>query len=474
MSNVRSRSQRKRVRLVALGAVMALTLAACGDDDDASSVDTGTDTTASETPATDEPVTEETSDGTEATEATEATAAPDEGDPLAGSSFSFLAVVTESGESAYKKMVDLYVEEFPERNIDFEEITNATYGELVRTRFVGGNAPDLLYTTPGYGNNQAMLSFAEAGYLEPLVGAGVEGTIDPAVRQNFELDGEIYGQALNLTLVATVANASALEADGVALPEDHAALLAACGTIAESGKSMYVVAGSAPQNTGLFGLTVAASRVYASEPDWNAKRAAGEVTFADSPGWVSTLEAIVEMNESGCLQEGAVAGDFAAITNGLATGSSYWAFVPAGAAFGLAAEAPDATFEVQPMPGVTADTTIIFASPNDALSMAAAASDDAKAAAQAFLDWLAVPENLAAAGSVQGWLPPVDVDPAALPPQFAPVGDFLVDSNFVPLPSAGWRAPEVYNVFGMGIQGLLSGQTSVDDVLASMDEAWDS
>jgi raffinose/stachyose/melibiose transport system substrate-binding protein len=467
MMNVRSRTRGARV--VAIGAALVLALAACaGDDDETSSTeadDTAAAATTSETGTTAASATTAASGGTETTAAGE--------DPLAGSSFTFLSVVTESGESAYKAMVDNYVAQYPERNIEFEEVTNATYGELLRTRFVGGNPPDVMYTTPGYGNNQALLSLAEAGYLEPLTGTAAEDTIDPAVRQNFELDGELYGQALNLTLVATVANTSAMEADSVTTPEDYAALVEACGPIAESGKSMYVVAAGVPANAGLFGLTVAGSRVYADNPEWNVQRAAGEVTFADTPGWTDTFNAIVEMNEAGCLQEGVVAGDFAAITNNLATGASYAAFIPGGAAFGLAAEAPDATFAVEAMPGTTAESTIIFASPNDALAVAKDADDEAKTAAKAFLEWLAVPENLAEAGSVQGWLPPVDVDPSALPPQFAPVADFLVEGDFVPLPSAGWKNPEVYNVFGVGIQGLLSGQTSAEAVLQQMDEAWD-
>ena len=37
-----------------------------------------------------------------------------------------------------------------------------------------------------------------------------------------------------------------------------------------------------------------------------------------------------------------------------------------------------------------------------------------------------------------------------------------------------WTNPEVYNALGTGVTGLLTGQTTVEDVLKSMDAAWDN
>ena len=159
--------------------------------------------------------------------------------------------------------------------------------------------------------------------------------------------------------------------------------------------------------------------------------------FSDADGgWRKALDAIVEMNTTGCYQEGVVAGDFAAITNGLATGNSYSAAIPAGAAFGLVAEAPGNTFVVDAMPGITKDNTIIFASPNNSIAMAAAAPDAEKAAAHAFLDWLAQPENLAAMQATAGWLP---LEPKAdqLPPPYAPIAPYLASGKYVPAPQPG-------------------------------------
>lgn len=464
MFRVRSRSHPSLVRLVALLAVWALLFAACGGDGD----DDTTTTAASGDTTTAAPDTT-AAGGDETT----TTAATDAGDPLAGSSFNFVHPTVESGEDYYQSAVDAYMAEYPERNIDVELVPNDQLGQVLRTRFLGGNPPALTYVTTGYGNPHALIPFAEAGYLEPLTGTPGADLIPETSFPILSFDGVAYGMPLDLTIVATVSNQTAMEADGVSLPASYDELLGLCTSVAANGKSVYVVAGAAPPNTGLFGMTLAASRVYAEDPEWNLKRAAGEVTFADSAAWLQTMQAIVDMNDAGCFQEGVVAGDFAAITNGMATGSSYSSFIPAGAAFGLVAEAPESFFTVDPMPGVTADLTRIFASPNNALAVAADAPDDEKAAAFAFLEWLSQAENLANMQAVAGWIS-LSPDPAQLPPPYAPIAPFLGDGRYVPLPNAGWENPEVYNAFGMGIQGILSGQATPEQVLQSMDDAWDS
>jgi raffinose/stachyose/melibiose transport system substrate-binding protein len=447
---------RRAARLLALGGAIALVVAACGA---AATPTQGPAATAG--PATAAPAT-----------AAPATAAPAATVNLSGSSFNLLAPVTDSGDDPFKVAVDAYQKAFPDRTVNLESIPFTDLGQVERTRFLGGNPATLMYLTPGYGSDYSIFPFAKAGYLADLAGTPGAALIPETAKQVFGFDGKIFGQPLDMSIVGQVNNTTALSADGVTWPTDFAGVLEACKAAVAKGKSVFAIAGSAPPNTGLFAMNMAASRAYADDPEWNVKRAAGEVKFSDADGgWRKALDDFVEMNKAGCLQKGAAAGDFAALTNQLTTGKSYSFAVPAGAAFGLGAQAPDQTFVADVMPGITADKTIIFASPNDSIGMAASASDAEKAAAQAFLDWLAVPENLAIMAKAQGWLP-MEPDVNSLPPQYAPIAPYLQNGKFVPLVNQGWASAEVYQALGTGIQGLLTGQTTVDAVLQAMDAAW--
>ncbi|MDN4477918.1 extracellular solute-binding protein [Demequina sp. SYSU T00039] len=411
------------------------------------------------------------SSGTSDPAASESSApAASEGVDLAGSTVTMTVPVTESGDSPYVLISDAYMAEFPDRTIELQELPGDSYAQSVRTQLQAGNASDIIYVTPGGGNPQALQPFAASGFLAPLDGTGAEDTIPDSSRSLFEVDGVLYGQGLDLTVVSAVVNAGVMAEDGVEMPATYDEMLGLCGDIAADGKSLFVVAGTAVPNTGLTSMAVAASRVYAPEPDWNDKRAAGEVTFAESEGWLDTLNALIEMNDSGCFQEGVEGGDFGTITVGLGQGTSYAAFIPSGAAFQLATET-GGTFTVDAMPGLTEDTTLIYASINNALALTADAEN--AEAAQAFLDWLAQSENLVTYANDSGNLPLGPITADDLPEAYQPVAQYIVDQNYAVLPNQAWTNGEVYNALGMGVQGLFTGQTTPEDVLAAMDAAWD-
>jgi raffinose/stachyose/melibiose transport system substrate-binding protein len=88
-------------------------------------------------------------------------------------------------------------------------------------------------------------------------------------------------------------------------PVDTDDLIADCRTLAGKGRSFIALAGAAGPNTGLTAMSISATRMYAKDPDWNDRRAKGEVIFADSKGWRDTLDTITRLKDAGCFQPGA-------------------------------------------------------------------------------------------------------------------------------------------------------------------------
>ena len=56
---------------------------------------------------------------------------------------------------------------------------------------------------------------------------------------------------------------------------------------------------------------------------------------------------------------------------------------------------------------------------------------------------------------------------------YADVADILKKGDYTALPNSGWKSPAVYDALATGVQGLITGQSTVDSVLKSMDTAWD-
>lgn len=344
------------------------------------------------------------------------------------------------------------------------------YNTQVTTQLQAGNAADMMVLAPGTGQPISVVNLAEAGFLEPLNETSA-GTIPAGTEAEYSFDSEVYAQPAALVPVGFIYNGAGGEEAGIdSYPETYEDLLEACTTARDGGKTFTVLAGSVPFNTGLFSMLISATRVYAETPDWNEQRAAGNVTFADS-GWRDVLEDIVEMNEGGCFQDGVAGGTFDSITQGIGSQASLTAAVPGSAATSISA-GTGLDLTVQAFPPADGGAPYTLASANYAWAVNASADDAVKASAQEFLDWLATPEESQAFADLSGFVPISGATADNLLPIYSPIGDLLENGDYAGLPNATWPNPDIYNALGVGVQGLLTGQKTVDQVLDEMDAAW--
>ena len=128
---------------------------------------------------------------------------------------------------------------------------------------------------------------------------------------------------------------------------------------------------------------------------------------------------------------------------------------------------------MQAFPPAEGQEPFTVTSANYAWAINAASDDAVKASAQEFLDWAGSARAdgcLRRAVRLRGRSRP---RPDNLAPAYEPIGELLETGAFVGLPNASWPNPDVYDALGAGVQGLLTGQKTVDQVLEEMDAAWD-
>ncbi len=388
--------------------------------------------------------------------------------------FSFTYATSNNLESPYETLAKAYMDANPDVTITTNPTPNDKYGETIRTQFQAGNAADVVQTTPGSGDARGIIPLADAGFLEPL-GDTAAGLIPSGSETIFEIDDKVYGQPMDFTIAAVVTSMGTAGMNGITeWPTTESEFYDACESLAADGKSLIALAGAAGPNAGLTAQGIAATRVYAENPDWNEQRAAGEVTFADSEGWADTLQTIVDLKEGGCFQPGAEGGGFDAITNGLSQGTSVGSFIPSGSAIEISKAAPpEADFKVQPFPPADGGDPFIIASSNYTISINAASKN--KEAAAAFVEWLASPDAQEIYYEASGELPISSYQDMDLSDTiYSPVVDLLASGSYTPLPNNIWPNPGVYEALQVGVQGLLTGQKEIDQVLQDMDAAWDN
>jgi raffinose/stachyose/melibiose transport system substrate-binding protein len=383
--------------------------------------------------------------------------------------FTFLYGAVESGKDPYKALADAFVAANPGYKVNLQTVSGPAYGTTLRTQLQAGTAPDVFYTTPGRGNPHGVMELADAGYLADISSTRAGTTIPKGSESSFKIGTNIYAQGVDFVVTGPVVNDALMAADGLTWPKTFAELLTQCATAKSKGHTFFVVAGSAFPNTGLMALTLAGSTVYGPTPKWNTLRNAKTTTFSTTPGWKAALDKVVKMQDAGCFQKGVEGGTFDTITNGMIGGTAYASFVPSGAAFGFGGGNPKGKYVVRAFPGDKEASTIVSASVNNSLS--ANAKSNKLLAVRAFLRFAALQSTLNLISGSSGNLE-LNGDFTKLPPQYSGVAPYLSAKKTYVLPNQGWGSSAVYVTLGTGVQGLFTGQTTVEKLLASVDSKW--
>jgi raffinose/stachyose/melibiose transport system substrate-binding protein len=386
-------------------------------------------------------------------------------------SFSFISYPT--GTAPYQKIAEQYTKSHPNVTFTFKPVDSSSYGQVMRTQFQAKNAPDVMYVEAGRGNPDSVLPFAEAGYLLSLNGQPGEKVAKKFGASLFSSKGKVYGQPIDVIPLVVNVNQTAYQADGLKIPTTLDAVYKNCAAAKAKGKSLFVFAGSAPLNGMTTAMQIAATNVYRTQPDWNELKASGKASFASTPGWTKTLQTIVDLYKKDCFQPGATAGKIPENTPAVASGSSLGSFSRGDSLIGMVQANPQATFRSTVFPATNnpANTRLLIA-PNNALAINADLSGAKKKAAQDFLAWLTVKKNADAYAKLS-----LDISTQAttstIPPQYSLISKYLTDSKLqLPVPYLEWPSPQLAQDLGTGIQGLLTDQTTIPEVLKHMDEAW--
>jgi raffinose/stachyose/melibiose transport system substrate-binding protein len=385
------------------------------------------------------------------------------------------AISNPSGnEHYYQNAAVAYEKAHPGVTITTQVLPAESYAQAIATRIEGGNAPDVFVAESGSGQTDSIQPFAKAGDLLPLTDPALKAELTPAGLSQFEYNGKIYAVSLGSAVNGIVYNDALAKAAGVNLTASStfSDVMQACATAKAKGKSLFGLAGSAAPNTGILALEIATSAVYGPDPNWDAQRAAGKVTFANTPGWAATLNSIVQLYKAGCFQPGAQGAGFDALTNGASSGQLFGFFAPSGAAVDInTASGGHVHLVALPFPAPAGTT---YASVSSDTSIAGSAHTRSPKLVASFLAFLASPAGQKILSTGSGYFPVGTTSASTLGPVYQPVASMITGRQYRGFPTIDWPNGKVYADLGSGVQGLLTGQATVQQVLQQMDSDWTS
>jgi raffinose/stachyose/melibiose transport system substrate-binding protein len=391
-----------------------------------------------------------------------------------GDAITLTMLSTPSAQPSFDVLIANFERAYPNIKVNASYAPQPVVYQLETTELAAGNAPDLLATFPGCGTPISTCVLAKGGYLAPLIRAPWTRWSLPSVISLSKYHQGLVAFLTSVGPVGVFTNDDLFRKLGLKVPQTFPQLLALCRRAKADGTVAFDFAGADETAFSWLVMPLAVADVYAENKRWQAELKAGNVTFEGTPGWHEALQQVIEMNDAGCFAPGASGTTQAGAIAEFAQGQGLMTIESSGQKGVIDAATPRFGYTFQPFPaGATAGTTPMYVGMGGGLSVNAHSSASDQAAAQTFIDFVARPAQDALYANIKGSLTQYQVLHDQVQPfmsaSFVPL---LAAHEYVMSPIQTWWNPNVGLTLYQDEVGLLTGQSSVDGILAAMDAAW--
>ncbi|HEY0246652.1 MAG TPA: extracellular solute-binding protein [Gryllotalpicola sp.] len=377
--------------------------------------------------------------------------------------------------TTYKPGLDKLIPQFEKQNpgitIKPTYYSPDVYAQTVPTQFTGGNGSDLVYLDAGTGT-QSVARMGAAGDLADLSDQSWVSTMYPATKANYEVKGKVMARDLGISSLASLSyNTDYFSKNGLAEPTTFSQLLDLCASISSKGKIPIAwAAGSQAVNYNDV-VSLASNTLLGGDPGWLQKKLSGSASFAGTPGWRQALQQVLDMKKAKCFSPGASSVTLDQMLGQFASGQAEMMFTYGGLNAAVLQQAPQLHVAMFAPPAETASDTWLQVQPAGGIGVWSKSQH--KAAAEKFLDFISGTTQSRDLASVNQLISPQDAVANKLPDMYKGLLPYFQDKKtlncdlVVSIPNS----TEMTNDSGASIQGLFTGQKTIDQVLGDMDSA---
>ena len=361
----------------------------------------------------------------------------------------------------YEELTAQFMEANP--GVDVELVPSSTDHEgEVKTRLASGNVPDIFMT-----HGWSLGRYAE--FLLPLEDQPWAEALNPALEPVMVSDeGHLYAFPIDLDIAGILYNGDVLEAAGYA-PADIVTwddFKAACDAILANGVTPIYNAGKDRWPTGLYIDWVAPG---AMTDENYASLLAGEFT---SEEYGMALQLIADFRDAGYFNPDYASATTDDISMALAQGTTGFSFLMNFVAVTGYTYNPDANIGFMPIPSFAEEGAPYLVS-GEKNALGVWKDSESTEAALAYIAFLAEPENLSRLATSVGSAPGLtygEVDLGGLAPSF----ELTATTPTVPYFDRVFMPNGAWNSIVSTAEGVLTGQMSIDESLAKIEEDFDA
>ena len=356
------------------------------------------------------------------------------------------------------------------------DVSSAETDELnqqLRVQLTSGTAADLIRVSPGFSSPVAVGVLGAEDELADLSGEDWTKKLSDDARTLASLEDRTLAFPVSRNAIVMAFNKKVFADAGVEVPTTWGELTKACAALKAAGVTPIAT----PFQDGIYlqfwMYALAATLVYAENPDLDDQMAAGTTNFVDDKAWNTVFAKFLALRDAGYFSDGSLGTPFDQGMQSVATGKSAMILmVSAGLPqlFGYAEGGAD-DFDLFALPATDdADQTHIPVAP-DFLAVNAA-SDDVDAAKK-FLAFLARPANVESYARTMGVLPGLDVDAEIGNAALEPVLPLIEQGRTAPFANYLWPNGDTQQTLLQSGQQLYDGSITTKELLTQMDAEYD-
>jgi raffinose/stachyose/melibiose transport system substrate-binding protein len=380
--------------------------------------------------------------------------------------------------TTYKPGFDVLIANFnriyPDIKIDPSYyVSGAPFTTAISTQFSAGNGSDLVWNTGARTGPTSTWPFAQAGYLTDLSKRPWVKRMYPADKGQYVYKNKVYTYDFGLSVLALPAyNKDFFAENKLSVPKTFPQLLTLCRTISRMGKVPIAWAGgSAAVNTNNL-VALAGSTVTGPNPKWLQQRLDHKTTFAGTAGWRRALQMLADMKSANCFARGVEAVQIPQMLQQFASGQAAMMFTYAGLNAQVIGINPNLKIGLFPPPADKAANTTVTVQAAGGVGLNSKSAN--KAAALTFIDFLGRAKQQQLFAKINYLVSPYDALKGNLPGIYGDLKPWFAANKVVSTITAEWPNTSMGTNTGTSIQGLFTGQKSIDDVLKDMDTYFDA
>lgn len=201
-----------------------------------------------------------------------------------------------AGSVAAIKMINAqFMQKNPGVKVEFEEVAGLQYQSILNTRFVAGDAPDVVMSN---GVDFAK-PWLKAGYLSDLTDQSwVKNVIKGNRNETYLGTKKAYQFVIENAGVGLFYNKQILDDAGIAVPQNYPQFIAAMTKLKADGKTPISIGAKIGWGALMPVATGIVSTAYRTNPDYDERLLNGQAKF-DSPEWRTVLQRVVDWSKAG-------------------------------------------------------------------------------------------------------------------------------------------------------------------------------